>query len=199
VKTIDYYLFPQSPYAYMGHDRLVAMAAKAGAQIRIKPMDAAKVFPVSGGLPLPKRAPQRVAYRMIELKRWRDYLGLPMHVEPTFFPVAGDPAGRMICVAANIDAAKAVALAGEILKCVWERQENIADDAVLARCATAAGLDGAAVLAASKEPAAQASYDQSTQEAIDAQVFGAPSYVFNGELFWGQDRLDFLERALQTS
>ncbi|MGL4575903.1 MAG: 2-hydroxychromene-2-carboxylate isomerase, partial [Burkholderiaceae bacterium] len=179
MKTIDYYLFPQSPYAYMGHDRVVAMAAKAGAQIRIKPMDAAKVFPVSGGLPLPKRAPQRVAYRMIELKRWRDYLGLPMHVEPAFFPVAGDPAGRMICIAASMDAGKAVTLAGEILKCVWERQENIADDTVLARCATAAGFDGAALLATSKEPAAQAAYDKSTQEAIDAQVFGAPSYVFN--------------------
>jgi 2-hydroxychromene-2-carboxylate isomerase len=198
VKTIDYYLFPQSPYAYMGHDRLIAMATEAGAQIRIKPMDAAKVFPASGGLPLPKRAPQRVAYRMTELKRWRDYLGLPMHVEPIFFPVAGDPAGRAICVAAGMDAAKAVALAGEVLKSVWERQENIADDAVLARCADAAGLNGAAVLAASKEPAAQAAYDKSTQDAIDGHVFGAPTYVFNGELFWGQDRLDFLERALKA-
>jgi 2-hydroxychromene-2-carboxylate isomerase len=198
VKTIDYYLFPQSPYAYMGHDRLVTMAAKAGTQIRIKPMDAAKVFPVSGGLPLPKRAPQRVAYRMIELKRWRDYLGLPMHVEPAFFPVAGDSAGRLISVATGVDPAKAVTLAGEILKCVWERQENIADDAVLARCAVAAGLDGSAMLAASKEPAAQDAYDKATQDAIDAQIFGAPSYVFNGELFWGQDRLDFLERALKA-
>lgn len=196
MKTIEYFLFPQSPYAYMGHDRFVSMARKAGVHIHVKPMDAAKVFPVSGGLPLPKRAPQRVAYRMAELKRWRDFLGLPMHVEPAFFPVAGDPAARMICGAQTQDPQKAVDFAGEVLKSVWERQENIADDAVLMQCAARAGLDGTALLAASKAPAAQAAYDTCTQEAIDKQVFGAPTYIYKGELFWGQDRLDFVERAL---
>jgi 2-hydroxychromene-2-carboxylate isomerase len=196
MKTIEYFLFPQSPYAYMGHDRFVAIARKAGASVQVKPMDAAKVFPVSGGLPLSQRPPQRVAYRMAELKRWRDFLGLPMHVQPAFFPVAGDPAGRITCAAYALNPTKALAFAGEIGKSVWERQENIADDAVLVACANRAGLDGAAVLAKSKEPAAQTAYEACTQDAIDKQVFGAPSYLYNGELFWGQDRLDFLERAL---
>jgi 2-hydroxychromene-2-carboxylate isomerase len=199
VKVIDYYLFPQSPYAYLGHDRFVALAAKTGAQIHVKPMDAAKVFPASGGLPLGKRAPQRIAYRMIELKRWRDYLGVAMHVEPAFFPVAGDPAARMICAASAADPVKAVTLAGEILKSVWERQENIADEAVLLTCATRAGLNAEGVLTASKAASVQATYDALTQEAIDRQVFGAPTYLYNGGLFWGQDRLDFLERALRSS
>jgi 2-hydroxychromene-2-carboxylate isomerase len=196
MKTIEYFLFPQSPYAYMGHDRFVAIARKAGAAVQVKPMDAAKVFPVSGGLPLSQRPPQRVAYRMAELKRWRDFLRLPMHLQPAFFPVPGDPAARMMCAANTVDPLKALALAGEIGKSVWERQENIAEEAVLIACASRAGLDGAAVLAKSKEPAAQAAYEACTQEAIDKQVFGAPSYIFNGELLWGQDRLDFLERAL---
>jgi 2-hydroxychromene-2-carboxylate isomerase len=136
---------------------------------------------------------------MIELKRWRDYLGVAMHVEPAFFPVAGDPAARMICAASAADPVKAVTLAGEILKSVWERQENIADEAVLLTCATRAGLNAEGVLTASKAASVQATYDALTQEAIDRQVFGAPTYLYNGGLFWGQDRLDFLERALRSS
>jgi 2-hydroxychromene-2-carboxylate isomerase len=192
--TIDYYIFPQSPYAYMGHERFAAIASKAGAQVRVLPMDAAKVFPATGGLPLAKRAPARISYRMEELRRWKAHLQLPMHLEPAFFPVAGDAAARMIIASGDA----AMALSGAIFKAVWEQQRNIADEAELVAIATSVGLDGAALLSASKAEAIQAQYDTQSQQAIDAGIFGAPTFVINGERFWGQDRLDFVERALQV-
>lgn len=195
-KIVNYYFFPNSPFAYMGHARLVAIARGHGATIRVRPMDAAKVFPVSGGLPLGQRAKQRVAYRMTELKRWRDFLGLPMSVEPKFFPVAGNPAALLIIAAEEVSPAAALNLAGRVLAAVWEHDRNIADETTLIALANEAGLDGTALLARSKAPEIQARYDTYTQEAIDRQVFGAPTYVYNDELFWGQDRLDFLDRAL---
>lgn len=195
-KQIDYYVFTASPWTYLGHDRVVALARKHGATLRVRPMDGAKVFPVSGGLPLPKRAPQRQAYRLVELRRWREHLGVPMHVEPKFFPVGGDPSSRLVVAAEDVSADAPVAVLGRVLKAVWEQQRDIADDATLAAIADEAGLPGARLLERSKSPEIQARYDAHTQAAIDAQVFGAPTYVYRGEPYWGQDRLDFLERAL---
>jgi 2-hydroxychromene-2-carboxylate isomerase len=195
-QVIDYYLFPNSPYAYMGHARLGQLARQYGAAVRVRPMDAAKVFPVSGGLPLAKRAPQRQAYRLVELKRWRDYLGVPLNLQPKFFPVAADPAARLIVAAEEVSGQAAFDVAGRVLAAVWAEDRDIAADTTLREVADGAGLDGASVLERSKSADVQARYDSYTQEAIDRQVFGAPTYVLRGELFWGQDRLGFLERAL---
>jgi 2-hydroxychromene-2-carboxylate isomerase len=195
-KTVDYYLFANSPFTYMGHARFVDIAKKHGATVRVRPLDAAKVFPVSGGLPLSQRPKQRVAYRMMELKRWRDYLGLPMNVEPKFFPVASDAAAKLIIAAEETSTAAALDVTGRVLAAVWSENRNIADDATLADIARAAGLDGERLLARSKTSAIADRYAAYTQEAIDRQVFGAPTYVYRDELFWGQDRLDFLARAL---
>ena len=113
---IDYYLAPQSPWTYLGHARLAALAAQHGAQIRIKPMDLAKIFPISGGLPLAKRAPQRQAYRLVELARFRDHLKLPLNLQPAFFPVAGDPAARVIIAVREQDGqSAAMTVAGKVL------------------------------------------------------------------------------------
>jgi 2-hydroxychromene-2-carboxylate isomerase len=195
-KTVDYYLAPQSPWTYLGHARLAAMAKKHGAAIRIKPMDLGKIFPISGGLPLPKRAPQRQAYRLMELARFRDHLQMPLNVQPEFFPVAGDPAARVIIAVREADGADAaMALAGKVLAGVWADQRNIADvdtlKAMLAECRLPASR-----YEESLESNIQALYDADTQSAMDAEVFGSPAYVVEGEVFWGQDRLEFLERKL---
>jgi 2-hydroxychromene-2-carboxylate isomerase len=195
-KTIDYYLAPQSPWTYLGHARLVAMAQKHGATIRIKPMDLGKIFPISGGLPLPKRAPQRQAYRLVELARFRDHLQMPLNLQPEFFPVAGDPAARLVIAVRESDGQEAaMTLAGKVLAGVWADERNIADvdtlKAMLAEC----GLP-ASRYEESLEANIQALYDADTQAAMDAQVFGSPAYVIDGEMFWGQDRLDFVARKL---
>lgn len=197
MKVIDYYLSPMSPWTYLGHARLADIARRHGATINVKPVDFGRIFPVSGGLPLPKRAPQRQAYRLVELKRWRDYLGLPLTIEPKYFPFDSNLASRLVIAADTRGAGAAMRLAGAILKACWAEERNMGDEAELFKVVTEQGLEPRWLIAAAKSDEGQARYDELTQEAIDLQVFGAPTYVYNGELFWGQDRLDFLERALQ--
>ena len=194
--NIAYYLAPQSPWTYLGHARFVAMAQAAGAEVEVLPVDLGRIFPISGGLPLGKRAPQRQAYRLQELRRFSAFLGLPMHVQPIFFPVAGDPAARLITAAAQIHGSvAALRLAGSVLSAVWAEQRNIADAATLAALLDESGLP-AGLLEQSASAIVQAGYESATQRAIDAGVFGAPTWALGDELFWGQDRLDFVARRL---
>jgi len=195
--NIDYYFAPQSPWTYLGHERLRRIAAAAGAQVRVLPVDlGGKVFPVSGGLPLGQRAPQRQAYRLVELRRFSDWLGLPLILKPKHFPVPGDDAARLIIAVDQADGADAaMALAGRVLTAVWVQERDIASAATLAELLAACGLP-AERLTESRAPQVQARYEQYTLQAIEAGVFGAPSYVIDGEIFWGQDRLDFVERRL---
>ena len=195
--VVDYYFAPQSPWAYLGHARFAAIAQAAGARINLRPVDlGGKVFPVSGGLPLAQRAPQRQAYRLLEMQRFSAHLGLPLNLHPKFFPVAGDDAARLIIAVDEHDGSDAaMALAGAVMRAVWVEERDIADARELAALLAALQLP-ARRLDDARAPAAQTRYEADTQRAVDAGVFGAPSYIVAGELFWGQDRLDFLQRRL---
>jgi len=193
---VDYYLTPISPFVYLGHARFVELAQRHDATIAVKPINLAQVFPVSGGLPLAKRAPQRQAYRLLEIKRWSSYLHIPMNPNPRFFPVAGDLAPRWILAALEQDDELAVNLIGALGRAVWAEDRDIGDAATLSAIARGLGADDAALDERANAPDTSVHYAMLTQEAIDRGVFGAPTYVFGGELFWGQDRLDFLDRAL---
>jgi len=195
--SVDYYFAPQSPWAYLGHQRFQNILKKSGAAVRVMPFDlGGKVFPISGGLPLGQRAPQRQAYRLTELERFSKWLGAPLHLKPTFFPVSGDDAAKLIiAVDMAIGADAAMNISGAILSAVWSQQRNIADEKTLAELLHEQHLP-AACLEQTYSQAVHERYESYTQMAIDAGVFGAPSYVLDGEIFWGQDRLDFVERAL---
>ncbi|WP_119155165.1 2-hydroxychromene-2-carboxylate isomerase [Caldimonas tepidiphila] len=195
---IDYYFAPQSPYAYLGHQRFWDLARRHGAAIRVRPVDlGGKVFPVSGGLPVNKRAPQRQAYRLLELRRFGEHLGLPIHVQPRFFPVAGDDAACLIVAVDLKDGTDAaMRIAGAVMRAVWAEERNIDDEQVLVKLLEENGLPPQR-LEDSHSQTVRERYESDTQQAIEAGVFGAPSYVIEGELFWGQDRLDFVERRLQ--
>ncbi|MDB5754386.1 MAG: 2-hydroxychromene-2-carboxylate isomerase [Massilia sp.] len=196
-KTIQYFLAPHSPWTYLGHERFVALAKAAGAQVELKPFDLGKVFGVSGGLPLAKRAPQRQAYRLLELARWSGQLGLPMNPQPKFFPIPPDAAARLIIAArTSLGADAALELAGAVMRGLWAEDRNISDDDTLAQIASGCGFDGRMLVKSAQTAGVQAQYERNTDEAMAASVFGAPWYVVDGESFWGQDRLDFVERAL---
>lgn len=194
---IDYYFAPQSPWTHLGHLRFWDIARQAGAEIRVLPVDlGGKVFPVSGGLPVAKRTPQRQAYRLLELQRFSDWLHAPINLQPRYFPVAGDDAARLITAVALHDGAEAAMhITDAVLRAVWVEERHIADEATLAALLAERELP-ARRLVDSHSQAVQERYELHTQAAIDAGVFGAPSYVVDGEIFWGQDRLDFLERRL---
>ena len=195
--SVDYYFVPQSPWAYLGHQRFQNILKKSGASVRVMPFDlGGKVFPISGGLPLGQRAPQRQAYRLTELERFSKWLGAPLHLKPTFFPVSGDDAAKLIiAVDMAVGADAAMNISGAILSAVWSQQRNIADEKTVMELLHEQQLP-AACLEQSYSQAVHERYESYTQMAIDAGVFGAPSYVLAGEIFWGQDRLDFVERAL---
>lgn len=193
-KHIDYYLATVSPWSYLGHERLVAMARRHGATIAVKPMNLGEVFPVSGGLPLSKRAPQRQAYRLVELKRWSEFLRVPINIRPKFFPANGDLAACWVLAADELGTDKALALAGAVGHALWSEERDIADAGTLASVAEGLRLDARALGARAGDMSGR--YAELTREAIDRGVFGAPTYVVEDELFWGQDRLDFLDRKL---
>jgi 2-hydroxychromene-2-carboxylate isomerase len=195
-KVIDYFFTPASPWSYFGHERLRALAAQHGATVNVKPVDLGKVFPVSGGLPLPKRAPQRQAYRLFELARWRDFLAVPINIQPKFGAASPEPASRWIIAAGERGADPAMALAGAVMRARWAEEKDIADADTLADLARGVGLDPVALADRSASAEVAARFDAFSQEAIERQVFGAPTYIYGDEPFWGQDRLDFLARKL---
>ena len=195
--VVDYYFATVSPWAYLGHARFRDIARAAGATVRVKPVDLGVIFPVSGGLPLGKRAPQRQAYRLVELRRFSQHLGIALHPQPTHFPVDGNDAARLILAADTaLGSAAALDLAHRVGRAIWTEQRNVADRATLAALLAEAGLPDQLLHPAAMD-AAGARYAACTDEARDLGVFGAPTYVIDGELFWGQDRLDFVQRRLQ--
>ena len=193
-KTIDYYFSPMSPWTYLGHARFQEIAHQHGAAVNPKPVDYGRIFPLSGGLPVAKRPPQRQAYRLVELQRWRDYLRVPLNIHPKYFPY--DARLATLAIIAAGDADKAMKLAGAFLRGCWAEDKNMADEAEVASVIRDAGLDSVALLKQANAPETASRYEAFTDEAIARQVFGAPTYTYKDELFWGQDRLEFLDRAL---
>jgi 2-hydroxychromene-2-carboxylate isomerase len=198
--TVDYYLSLNSPWTYIGSAPFGEIAKRHGVTVNVKPAKFGPIFEQTGGLPLPKRSPQRRAYRMMELKRWREVRGLPLNLEPKHFPCDDLPATRLL-ISAKLQGKDAHKLSVEFGRAVWEREESLADAATMASAAERAGLDAAALRAGGPADAElDALFQQYTEEALAAGVFGAPSYVLpSGEIFWGQDRLDLLERALKMA
>ena len=196
-KRIDYFYTHASPWAYLGSVRFQAIADAAGAVINYRPCNLGKIFPLSGGVTLLKRSEQRKRYRMFELKRWRDHLGIEITLEPAYERADDTLANRMVA-AADKQGFDTGRLSNAILRGIWAEERNIADDAELIAIAGAQGIDGVALLAAAKSDEIGVIYDTYTDEAIERHVFGAPTYIYDGEPFWGQDRLDFVERALQA-
>ena len=195
--TIDYFMTLNSPWTYLGTARFADMVARHKATVRIKPSKFGEVFAKTGGLPLPKRSPERRAYRMMELKRWRDQTGVPITLEPKHFP-SDETIGTRLVIAAELQGKDACRLAHELGRSLWELEGNLGDEAVVAAAAERAGLHAAAIRKAGpSDEELDRIHNQNTAEALERGVFGAPSYVLpSGEFFWGQDRLEFLDRAL---
>lgn len=193
--VIDYYFSVFSPWAFFGDQRFRDIAAKHGYTVRHHPQLSPVLFPATGGLALKDRAEPRKAYRMAELKRWSEHLGIPINLTPKFFPVPEAPASKLILAA--IDAGHDVGeLTHALGRATWQEERDISDPDTLAEIATACGLDGAALLSASAAPEYDDELSAEAQAAIARGVFGYPTYALGDQLFWGQDRLDFLERAL---
>ena len=198
-KTVDYYFSVASPWTFLGSERFISMARRSGAVVNVRPIDFTQVLAASGGLPYQQRAAQRASYRQVDLARWRRRLGIPLTLEPKFYPVDREPASRMVVAARSAGQSAALELSHAILRAIWQEDRDIADWQTLAAVAREAGLDGAALVDAAQEPGITQAWQHDTDCAIEAGVFGAPTWVVAGKRFWGQDRLDFLEENLLES
>jgi 2-hydroxychromene-2-carboxylate isomerase len=191
---IDYYFSCSSPWAYLGHADFIAVARKHGFTVEYKPLPLGRLFPETGGLPLAQRHPARQNYRMIELQRWRDKKHIDLNLHPKFWPFDPSLADRTVIALTAKTAVER--FLPQAFAAVFAADANLADEAVIAQLLVGAGLDAAQILAAAKSPAVMAHYEANLAEAAARGVFGAPSYVLAGEIFWGQDRIGCLDEAL---
>jgi 2-hydroxychromene-2-carboxylate isomerase len=196
-RQIDYYFSISSPWAYIGHKLFREVVATYGLEVNHKPVVLVDLFSETGGLPLVKRHPVRQRYRMLELQRWRDKRGLNFHFQPKHVPLNARLADGLVIAAIEAghdpDPLLRRAFAG-----VWEDELNLADAATLVRLADTSGLPGEALVERSATEEISQKYEQNRQDALSVDVFGSPAYVLDGEVFWGQDRIELLADALKS-
>ena len=192
---IDYYFSTVSPFTYLAGNRLEEIAAQHGATITYKPIDIGQLFSRTGGTPLPERHETRKAYRLMELARQSEKTGLPINPQPMFFPANSAPSSYAIIAAQKAGGGDLGKLVHSILRACWAEEKNISEDDVVKACLKAAGFDPG--LSDSGLLVGAEVYMQNLEDAVKAGVFGSPFYVVNGdERFWGQDRLEDLDRYL---
>lgn len=198
MKKLQVFYGISSPWAYLGAQRAYAIAERTGAALELRPI---RVIQATGGIPLRSRPQARQDYHDVELRRWSKYLGIPLNPRPLHYPCRTiEPAALSVIavVQAGLDA-RGYSFA--VQRALWAEDRDIADLDTLAAIAraelgaeTAARFDFA-------HPAQQVvdSWHRNLEEAEALGIFGTPTYVVDGELFWGQDRLDFVERALKAA
>lgn len=193
---IEYFYSVRSVYAYLGAPRIAALARKHGRALLHKPVDLGRVVAGFGSPPIAQRASKhKVFYFGRELERWSEHLGMPLVVDPKHH--FGDrvlPSGAIF--AAQRLGLDADALSFAILQALWRDDRDIADREVLAGLCASVGIDANRVLDPALAEASKAALDACTEEAIAKGVPGSPTYIVDGEVFYGQDRLDLVERAL---
>lgn len=199
---IDCYYSLSSPWAYLAGPRLQDIVRRHSVKLSLKPFDFQAVVPRTGGVPLRTRPAPRRRYHQVELDRWRRHLGMPLVLEPRHYPQAipADPdwnkyAGWTV-IAAQDAGLDAFPLSHAILRALWAEERDIADPDARRAIADENGYDGARLVAAERGERVQALYRQYSEEAEQLGVFGSPTFVIAGELIWGQDRLEFVERKL---
>lgn len=197
-RHIDYYFWMNSDWAYLGADRLEALAKRQGVAIRYKPVDLPDVYSRTGGVLLRQRSPERQAYRITELKRWCRKLGIEVNPRPAYMCPSADLASRIV-IAADQRGLDVARLYKAILRSEWREERDISSEGTLLDILSEQGLEGEQLLEQANQPGIEALYRRYTDEAVAAGVFGSPSYVYDGELFWGQDRLDMLEEAIAAA
>ena len=199
-QTIEYYYALASPWSYLGNNRLRAIAAAHGAAIDPVIVDYDRMFAAAGTIPLPQRPPLRKAYRLVELRRWSAWRGVPLVPEPRHYQgEVEEPDERL--AALMVTAAKAagedsLALAHAIGRALWAEERFPFVRSELLSIAQTNGFDGPSLLAAAEQPETVRLYESQTERAIARGVFGMPFYIWRDEPFWGQDRLEMLDAAL---
>ncbi|TCD16518.1 2-hydroxychromene-2-carboxylate isomerase [Oricola cellulosilytica] len=196
-QAIDYYFYSASPFTYLGHKAITEVAARHGARLNYKPVNLMGLWEVSGAVPPAKRPPVRQRYRLVELARVADFRGLPINIKPAHFPVDATLADLTVAAIADPGGDPNGYMATLFSAC-WAEDKNLADEAVLRELLSAAGHDADGVIEHAKTDKIAAIRARNTEEAIAADAVGVPAFVLNGEVFWGQDRIEYIDQALTS-
>lgn len=195
-KEIEYFYSAHSAYAYLGAWELARIAKEKGAHVIHRPFDFHPVVNAAAGQPFKRRSTAHVDYFFgRELIRWAELRDLPI---VDFRPTYHDnplhlPNGAIIAAGNDADA-----FSRAVLQAHWRDDADIADPEVLHRLAGELGLNADALLAAAISDPVQAQHQANTDEAIARGLFGSPTYFVGGDMFYGQDRLMMVARALDT-
>jgi 2-hydroxychromene-2-carboxylate isomerase len=196
-RSIDYYFTATSPWTYIGHDLFMEIAKRHALKVNYKPAAFGKVFAATGGLPLPERPPVRQRYRLMELQRWRDRRGLTFNIRPRHWPFDVTLLDRAIIAIINRDNDPDLFMR-LVFDAIWEEERNLDNPEEVAALLEERGYDAQSILEEARGPGTEAVYLLNLENALAADIFGAPSYVLDGEVFWGQDRLELLDDALSS-
>ena len=196
--SIDYFMSHGSPWTFLGHNRLGDLVNKFNAKLNLYPVNYGEIFPISGGLPVSKRPPQRQKLRLQELNRWSKFLNINLNTQPNFFP-SKSLLPSLIIIAAKMEKLdNYFELAFKIMHSLWVENQNIDDEDVLKKILNGMNFNAENMILLAKSEKCLDIMNKYTQLAITKNVFGAPTYIIEDQIYWGQDRLDFVERHLNS-
>ena len=193
---VDYFMSHGSPWTFLGHNRLNKIVKKFNVQLNMYPVNYGEIFPISGGLPVSKRPLQRQKIRLQELRRWAEFLNIDLIPEPKFFPSKSLLPSLLIIAAKIMKTNKDFELASNIMNALWVEELHIDDENTLKNIMDKLELDSEVLLSFAKSQECENIFKEYTKIAIEKNVFGAPTYIIEDQVYWGQDRLDFIERHL---
>ena len=193
---VDYFMSHGSPWTFLGHNRLNKIVKKFNVQLNMYPVNYGEIFPISGGLPVSKRPLQRQKIRLQELKRWAEFLNIDLIPEPKFFPSKSLLPSLLIIAAKIKKTNKDFELASSIMNALWVKELNIDEENTLKNIMDNLELDSEDLLSFAKSQQCESIFKEYTKIAIKKNVFGAPTFIIDDQIYWGQDRLDFIERHL---
>ena len=186
-----------SPWTFLGHKKVNEIAKNNNCELDIMPVNYGEIFPVSGGLPVHKRPLQRQKYRLQELKRWSEFLKIKLNPEPKYFPSRSLLPSKVIISVKILNFENVNDIAYAIMEGLWIKELNIDDPKNLKKILTRFIKTADEVIDFSESKQVEKEMNEYTKEAIDLAVFGAPTYILDDQIYWGQDRLDFLERYIK--
>ena len=193
---VDYFMSHGSPWTFLGHNRLNKIVKKFNVQLNMYPVNYGEIFPISGGLPVSKRPLQRQKIRLQELRRWAEFLNIDLIPEPKFFPSKSLLPSLLIIAAKIKKTNKDFELASSIMNALWVKELNIDEENTLKNIMDNLELDSEDLLSFAKSQECESIFKEYTNIAIEKNVFGAPTFIIDDQIYWGQDRLDFIERHL---
>jgi 2-hydroxychromene-2-carboxylate isomerase len=193
-KQVFYFHSLSSPWAYMGWPKFKALIEKHDLDVVVRPT---RIVPPNGGIPLRTRPDARQRYHEVELDRWRKRLDMPLVLRPKYYPTQNEFCARMV-IAADTLGQDALALSHALLHALWSEEKDVMNANVRVAVADSLGMNGARLLEMQDTPEMMAAWKASEEEARKRGVFGTPTWIYRDVLYWGQDRLDFLDEALSA-